>query len=318
MSVKIWIGGASGAANDIGTAANWEPSGVPTTSDTVVFDGARSVVDATSGLSGSNTLEGVALTAIYVYDSYTGKIGTATSPLVCDADTVYLHYKSGSSSTNGSQRINLDLGSGQYTLVCHGSATTSADTGMPPIRVIGSHASNAAYISGSALIGFGVTDDADTYTLASLNMQPDANGAVPTVTLGVGGTLSSATVEVLGGSLLNRGANIGGTMIVSGGTYTANGAATHAGINIQGGGTIVYNSSGTQTGTINVGGSGKLDCSRDARAKTIGAIVARGSATVDLDNGNPNSITVTNGVDVYDDVTLNLWAGGITASLSAV
>src|SRR6478609_6955870 len=34
---KVWVGGASGAPNDWGTAANWSPSGVPASGDDVII-----------------------------------------------------------------------------------------------------------------------------------------------------------------------------------------------------------------------------------------------------------------------------------------
>lgn len=303
MATKLWVGGASGAANSASTAANWSPSGVPTSSDSVVFDGAVSVVDCTAGLDQS----AYTYVSLTVYDSYTGKIGTATAPYQCGATLAHLHKPSGVQNAAGSTRLNFNFGSAQTALQISGSATSSADTGLPTIRVKGTNASNAIYISGGALVGLAAASDSEAATAVLVNTSANSAGASPTLTLGSGCTLTS--VNMSAGTILNRGSAVT-TLTMQAGTYTVNGSPAHTTIEVQGG-TVYYNSSGTIT-TLLIGNNGTADFSRDPRAKTVTNITMHSGATLNLDNGVVRSITITNGIDLLNcalqDVSILTWA----------
>lgn len=303
MATKIWIGGISGSANDAGVAGNWSPSGVPATTDDVVFDGASSVVDCTAGLDQSaKTYD-----SLTIYDSYTGLIGTATAPYQCGATIVTIHKPSGISSAAGSRRINLDLSAAQTTCSVHGSASDAADVGMSPIRLIGTHVSNALYISGPAIVGVAAGDDSEVATFADIGLSADATGSGPTVTLGVGCTLTD--IDISAGDMVNRGSNVN-TIITQGGTYTVYGSATHTALEVQGGVTY-YNSNGTLTSLL-IGNSGNADFSRDPRPKTVTTTAMQAGGALNLNNGNVLSITLTNGIDLVNcaiqDVSITTWA----------
>jgi hypothetical protein len=100
MADKIWIG----TDGNYGTAGNWSPSGVPTTSDSVYltqdYNGA-----ITAGLDQS----AVAIDK-FVVDGYTGKIGTlALGYLQIDPDSFSFNGSDVSFIDVGAAAINLDI-----------------------------------------------------------------------------------------------------------------------------------------------------------------------------------------------------------------
>jgi len=72
MATKYWLGNDSGNEGDLNVAANWDPSGVPSAGDDVIFDG-RSTEDADASLTTFGALE---LGSLTVRSSFTGSIGT--------------------------------------------------------------------------------------------------------------------------------------------------------------------------------------------------------------------------------------------------
>lgn len=303
MATKLWVGGTSGTVDDASVAANWSPSGVPVSSDDVVFDGAVSSENCIAGLDQSAKT----YASLTIYDSYTGYIGTATAPYQCGATIATIHKPSGASNADGSRRINLDFGSVQTDCSVMGSAATNADSGMPPIRIIGTHASNDLFVTGGAIVGVAAGDDSEVSTFANISISAGLTGEAPALTLGTGCTLT--TIDIGDGSIVNRGSNVN-TLIMQGGTYTVYGSATHGVLEVQGG-TAYVNSNGTITGLL-VGNSGTADFSGDPRTKTVTTTVLQSGASLDLDNGNVMSITLTNGIDLTNcklqDVTITTWA----------
>ena len=103
MATKYWDGSTDG---DLNTAANWTPSGVPTASDDLVFDG-RTTQDVDGSLS---TFATVDLGSITIESGYTGDIGAVDGPMEFEcAGTVYV------------------AGTGTYYLQCDAGADTDAD-----------------------------------------------------------------------------------------------------------------------------------------------------------------------------------------------
>lgn len=316
MADVTWIGGASGSAGDVSVAANWSGGSVPTTGDTVFFNGAVSNQNVDEGLSGSGTLSGVALTAVYILDTFTGTIGTADTPLKINPGDLFIHYPSGQSQANGSGRINLDLEAVACDVNIYGSKSSGSDSSLPPIRIIGTNASNTLNVTGSAKVGIAITDDEEVATFATVNTTQSTTGQTPTLTLGRGCTLT--TINVGAGTVTNRGANVT-TLRLTQGAYTALGSATHTTVNVRGG-SLVYSSSGTVT-TLTVERGGTADFSRDPRAKTVTNCTVGEGGKLNLDNGNPLSITLTNGIDLdncgVEDVTLTT-GPHVTVSLSSI
>jgi len=109
------------------------------------------------------------------------------------------------------------------------------------------------------------------------------------------------------------------TIEQSGGEVLTYGSGAITTINVDGG-TFIGRSTGTIT-TLRVGNGGAADFSTDPRSKTITNATITSGGVVDLNNGNPQSITVTNGVDLsrcnLDEATIRVWSN-TTLSLSAV
>lgn len=82
MAVHIWTGASS---EDVNTAGNWT-GGVPTDGNDVVIQG---TVSMTASLT---ALQGVTVASITVVADYSGKIGSASAPLVFGACTGTLRY----------------------------------------------------------------------------------------------------------------------------------------------------------------------------------------------------------------------------------
>lgn len=317
MAIKFWIGGASGATGDVSNAANWSPSGVPTTGDDVYFNAASSTHNVTAGLSGSGTLAGVVLASLHFLDTYTGLVGTSTLPLTVSATDVFIHEKTGEVTAAGSRRINLDLETSATTIRVYGSANNSADAALPPIRILAVNASNALYVSGDAKVGVAVGDASEVSTFTTINTSSDSANQSPALQVGEGCTLT--TLEVGAGSLINRGANVT-TAIVSG-LYRVFGAATHTTLDVRAGGLARYSSTGTIT-TLKVARDATADFTGDSQAKTITNCTMYAGSRLQLDNGNPLSITITNGIDLVgcrlQDVAITTWSDVTVPNFTAI
>ena len=311
MATKYWVGGASGATGDWSNAANWSPSGVPQTGDNV-FIGAfgATLYDIDAGLDQS----AVTLASLTILQSYTEQIGTAASYLQIGATICTIGQPGGNTSETGSTRIAIDFGAVQTEVNVLNSASASADTALEPIRLKGTNAHNALNISGGR-VGIGTLNPAEVATFSRISTSQVSGTVAPALNLGPGCTLT--TIDMAAGTVINRGSNVAGTLTVSGGTYTADQAATHATVNVRGG-TVVLNSDGTVSGTITVQNSGALDLSQDARSQTISKIILHGPASLNLNNGRPGAFTITNGIDVYGAPTIVLPADGINVALSTV
>lgn len=182
--------------------------------------------------------------------------------------------------------IRLDTGSNQTTITVH-------RTGRPAqgyaLEWIGTHASNALYVDGTASVGV-ATGPGDSATLATLGI----NGSQATVECGSGTTLSSATITVQAGNLiLNSNWQ---TLNQFGGVVLNRGTATGTTLT-QEGGTFQQDSTGTLT-TLDCKGA-TFDCSISAKLKTTTNTIVRDGAKF-LDPAGTH--TETNGFDVYGDL----------------
>jgi len=123
------------------------------------------------------------------------------------------------------------------------------------------------------------------------------------VNVGPGVTLT--TFEQSGGEAVIQCALT--TVEQAAGKVTTVGSGAIATVNA--GGTAYLQSTGT-IGTLRVAGGGIGDMSRDPRARTVSACEVHKGGSLNLDNGNPLSITLSAGVDLVrcgiEDVTLRL------------
>lgn len=255
MATKIWTGATDG---DYGTAANWSPSGVPTTADDVYFTADYSV-DVTGSLNQSGTTIG----SITV-DGFTGKIGSlALGYLQVDVtDDVVINSGGISFIDFSGSSIDLDI---------RNTASGGTTRGL---YVLGSALGVVSIQNGDA----GIANQAgESSTVATLRI----NGG--SVNVGAGATLT--TLDVYGG---NSTIGTSTTTINNyGGSVTTSHAAAVTTLN-QYSGTIYANGTGT-IATANIEG-GELDFTGSGIARTLTTLNLKVGGTIVYD---PSVMTIT-------------------------
>ena len=253
MTDKIWTGVTDG---DYGNSANWSPSGIPTTSDSVYLTADFSV-DITAGLDQS----AVAIDK-FVVDGFTGKIGTlALGYLQIDPDLF---------SFSGSDVSFIDVGSAAIDL---------------DVRSTASGATRGLYLKGSAIAvlslirgNVGLANQyGETSTAATIRVLGGS------LFCGTGATL--ATVDSYSGTT-NLGASVT-TLNVYAGTITTSAAAAITTLNGYGG-TVTHNGTGAIT-TANLEG-GTLDLTNSGLARTVTTLNLKTRGSIIYD---PAVITIT-------------------------
>lgn len=246
--------------------ANYSTGSLPVNSDTLIFQ--DSEIDVLYNLE---ALTAVTITNLYVYQSYTGKIGLPrwneqgyveyrAQKLKLGITNIYI----GDGNGAGSGRININSQATQTTILVNNSGSPIDDE-LPAIQWIGTHASNAATINrgnfGAAAI------DGEAATLATLNIGfVESVDSDATVVIGRGVTL--AAVNANGGSTLINCATTG-TVLALAGEVTLNGTGAVAQLTLRGEAVCRYCTSGTLGGATEVSDSAVLDFSRDTRSKTV-------------------------------------------------
>lgn len=256
---------ANAGPHDYATPANHSIGTVPASSDTIIFS--DNGVDVLWGLDqGAKT--GVAL---FVDQSYSGKMGlpynvftTSENGETTDA-TVEEYRKTyldidwsrceigrqvGIAVQQGATRLKLENQRGSAsTTIIHNTASTSAETGLPVVRMLFGDA-NAAIIIKAAPGGFGIAMEPDeTATVGTATVT--ATGAGTAVHLGAGVTITTfeqisgnntldtaatvTTIRVRGGVLETLGDDAVTTGDVHGGTWRANHTGTTTTFNLYGG-----------------------------------------------------------------------------------
>jgi hypothetical protein len=294
---------ASAGPNDWSTAANWSTGSVPVNSDDVYLTNTSNAI-----LYGLNQ-SGVSLNSINSDSTFTGTCGLPLSnpngyveyrPRYLQVGFTTLNHGAGTGS--GSGRVLLDGGTVQWTANVF-STGSPADQGVPALVLKGTNAGNVLNVQ-QGTVGV-ATDAGDVSTVATIRIgsqqsqQTDVN-----LTLGDGCTLT--TISQYGGQLFF--ADNVTTLTMFGGTATALEAAAVGTLSLQKGATYYHESSGTIT-TATVGGSARLDFSRDPRARTVTNLtVAAGGTLVDSNK----TVTFTNPFLLQNctlnDVTLDLGA----------
>lgn len=283
MAEKVWIGASS---NDVNTAGNWSPSGVPSNGDNVIFDG-RAVNSAAASLG---ALSAVTLTSIRVSSDFVLEIGAVSSGaltrLQVGATTVVIGEPAGDGSIGpGSSLIAFDFGAVTNTTRVL-NAPQIGTSGFAPVMLKGTATANKL-VATSGWIAYGTNALNEAYTLQSC----DIIGEAANVELGGGGTLT--TINQTAGRVLFR--NNLTTLDQQGGIAVTEGTGTITTANI--GGAMTSNSSGTIT-TANVINNGVLDLSGSTVSRTITNVIVRGTGRVIMPLTDYNVITMTNGVDL--------------------
>ncbi|MFG0249244.1 MAG: hypothetical protein ACF8OB_10185 [Phycisphaeraceae bacterium JB051] len=303
--------------HDWSTPANWSTGSLPTNGDTVIFE--NSSVPVLFGLDQS----AVTLAALHIKQSYVGKIGLDDTTFTVDENTtqssqceyrdtylaigassVDIGQYTGSSTPAGSSRIKLNTGMTQTTLQVHNTASIGADSHQQPVRWIGNHANNVVGI----LRG----------KLGIANNLPNESATVSDLFIGQAGSLGSdATVIIGSGVTLTHLHQAGGSVLLgcdatniqqSAGVLTTVGSLTLNQVTIAGQADLMHIGDITK---LIVAPEGQVDFSHQSAGRTVADCDVYNGATLHLDNGNPLSISFTNGINCVQsqpqNVTINWW-----------
>ena len=259
MADKTWLGTDSSSPTDFNTAANWSPSGVPSSSDNV-----RLVAAYSNNMAGYNA-SAITLADFIVEEGYTGTIGDKTTDL--QVNCTYFQFA-------GSGAAYIDLGSSSVSprIITTGG---SAGTGQYSLYLIGTGISTLSIEGGSVGVA-AMHGQASTVTTIR-----QRGGSVK---VGAGATLTNFT-SYQGSGLVATDVT---TAKLYGGTLTTAEQAAITTATIEAG-TLVHNGTGTIT-TANING-GELDLARSGAARTV--------TTLNLNPGgglkyDPDAITITN------------------------
>lgn len=280
---------ASIGPKDWGLAGNWFLNSVPVDADNITID-ARATNDLIYSLNQSS----VDPATLNIYQSYTHSLGSVDSPLRISPVAMKIGLPSEDGSRgSGPTLVNIDTGSNANTTDIYDSRTTGT-SGLLPINLKGAHASNVIRVHGGT-VGLATARPGDTATYPSIHV----NGGTAIVGAGV----TATTIQQNGGKLtLNVAAT---TVTQDGGTLETKGSGAVTTMYV--GGTAKLNSTGTIT-TLEVRPGGKADFSGNTAARTVTTLRMYKGATLDLDNGVPGSITLTNPIEYHEcgiqDVTI--------------
>lgn len=284
MASYFWTGVTDGLWD---TAGNWTPSGPPGGGDSAEFDH-RAVRSMTGSPTGTPTLASVRIRASMPRNIH---IGTPTSPIAVGITSLVIGEDApGTSGAAGSAQVCINLGSVQNaTRIIRGAITGIG--GLPAIQIKGTHNSNVLRTEGPCSVGYGVSQPADTYVIATTSI----NGG--SVTLGSGGTLT--TINQNGGTAVVNAAFT--TLNQQGGTMRTEGTGAITTVNAAG--TFIGNSTGTIT-TLNVKDGGVADFSKNPAGRTVTTTNLYGkSSRINAACGVALGITFTNGIDCRDGAT---------------
>ncbi len=303
---------ASSGPNDWSTAANWSGGVVPASGDTVIF--ANSAVNVCWGLTTGVT----GVTVIRCEQTYTGKIGLnylafATSSDGATVNTSYLEYRplyaaigvvslrigdsSSIGSPSGSTRLMFNLGTTTAcTVEVVNTASSSADTNRPAIRLLGVKTTHALNIrSGAGGVGICNEVPGEVSTFGTINIS-DVTGTTKFVS-GRGLTINTSYVQDGGNNVLQSDQTVP-LVTVNGGTLRTEGSGALT-IGNALGGTWNSNHSGT-TATLNVNG-GAITSWGSAVARTWTTVNLYPRSTLTVDSA---VVTLTNGVTVNGRVSM--------------
>jgi len=266
MAVKLWVGGTSGYEGNFNTALNWSGGVTPVAGDDVYIRGSQNIDD---GLDWSS----VDVDAFIVESSYTGTIGSRTSPF-----RIGITDTSGRIEFSGSGESHLDIGGSAVNMTIH--STASAAVGSYGLTIKGTGIAVLAVEGGK--VGIAVGDPADTATITTLRCLGGRT------VVGAGTTVTN--VDVGSGAKLTIRANCADMDIRSGTVKTGEAAAISSSVTLWGG-RLIHNSTGTIASAIIQGG--ELDVSQGGLNVTISSLkLNEGSFTYD-----PESVTVSSIVE---------------------
>ena len=274
MATKTWVGTDSGNAGDWGVAANWSPSGVPVSTDTVI------IANSSQDITGTLDQSAVALASLTIDLSYTGLIGSSQSDFLEVGAVVAIigQRRSSVGTFTGSKRLNIDLGTTTASQVtAYTTASGGQDPNRQPLRLRAVNASTDLTVYGGSLA---VSDD-------SSNSSTFGDIIVEGGSLNIGDSVTLTNLTQSGGIVNNQSSVT--TVDIKGGTlnqYDSVAATTMTTVTISDSGAINHYASGTIT-TLNLNG-GSIDLTKTQKAKTVTTITADIGGTLVTD-----TVTVT-------------------------
>lgn len=304
---------ASAGPNHWGTADNWSGGAVPVTGDDT------EVKDTNVNICWDLDQSAVSLNTLKIHQSYTGRIGLdyrnfATSadgqtvsttvkeeyrdiylkiklqaPAAGESGTVRIGETAGPARVAGSQRIMLDFDTAQVDAIVYNTATTSADTGRPVVRLLNNNSSSVIEVR-NAPGGVGIADEVpgETTTVATIKISDNTTNSRVYVSSGT--TYTTYTQD--GGVNSIRGAAATVTTVsCNGGTLTTDGDFTITTGNVNGG-TFYPNhvkAGGVAFTTINCNG-GTTDSTQSRAARTWTTVNLEKGATLIVDG---SVVTIT-------------------------
>jgi hypothetical protein len=289
MSAKIFIGSA-GSSTGFSTAGNYSPSGAPSTGDDWYAN-----QTSVGGVSGSDE-SAVTLATLNVPMTMLYAVGDLGTPLKVGATLAYVGAPGNSSrAASGSGRVNLDFAAIQTNCTIFNSSSTSTDTGLEPVRIKGTHASNVLNVEGGR-VGVATDKIGDTATLATINLSGGA-------TLNLASGVTWTTINQSDGTLNINSAGSGTTLTQTSGTANTLGNYLLATMSISGTANIGHRkSSGNSITTLNLYRGGVADFSSSGTAIAVGTINVYGDCTIRTFGANRNHLSWT---------TLNIVAGTV-------
>ncbi len=301
---------SSSGPNNWDVASNWSTNSVPVNGD-IVYIG-----DTTTSILYGLDQSAVTLAELHVEQTFTGAIGLPRNN--GDGTSAYFEYRDsylqvgatllfiGAKDGDGSERVKIDLGSVQSTVLITDSGT-SADANTPAILLLGTHASNVVNINRGTLgIAYYPTEVSTIATLRQAFYDSPADDT--TVHVGAGVTLTD--VKKSGGELDLYAATT--TLEQTEGETTIHSGA-HAAITIVSG-TLNYNSSGTLT-TVSVTGDAVLNFDQDRRPKTVTTINKNSDDSLIKDNSSCIASPVIN-MNNVDDLGQLEFGNGYTVTIT--
>lgn len=290
---------ANGGPSDWQSATNWSLGIVPgengASEDTYVSD---STVDILYGLDNSGASD--PLLSCHISQTYTGKIGHDEEAgfegdyLQIETATLFIGENFDNSSSRGSTRIKVDVGSTVACEITGYNTSSSSDTNKPACRLKANKSDHLIRDLRKGTYGLCFLDS-ETGEVASVFQSYAATVATDSqLTIGQGVTV--ATVEAVGGITTIKQAT-GKTITTvtnKGGTMLTSGAGAITTLNTEGG-TVTPANTGT-IATCNAKG-GTTDFTASAEPRIVTNMNVASSAKLKIDT---SVVTLTNGITAFE------------------
>ncbi len=291
MSAFFW---SSISSTDPTVGANWTKS--DGTTGTAPGNGDDVYVQAIAGLSlasiGAVDMSAVTLNSMTISQTFAGTIGTTGTTgtfgywKIGTATWTIGTPSSDGSTAGGSGRIKIDFGAAVFvgTVLNVG---TSIDSGLEPLRIKGSNASNRLIVLGGR-VGVATNLPGETATISEV----DASGSSAVVDLGAGVAWTTATVAA-GATLSTASGSSGSLSVSSGSTAVTRGSSAIATINAGGAITLSHRpSSGAAITTLNIFPTGTADFSQNPLGVIVTTVNHHAGGVLAFDPADPGQLTI--------------------------